>query len=416
MRKKSILAWSDAASAGTGFGIVSKHVLSALHSTGKYEIDHLAINFHGDFVDKNVVPWQMQPAKLLDPKDPHGMKMFFRTLMKKPYDIVWILNDLYVTTKVSDFVRQVKEKYIMAGKRPPIFVYYYPVDCHVQEDSVGLLELADHLVCYTDHGRQETLLTMPELIDKLIEIPHGVDTSAFYPLPEEEITKSKEKFFNVDSDTCVVVQVNRNSTRKQIPYSMLAFKEFKQRIPNSIMYIHTMTRDQGADLMKVMSDLELDPRTDIVFPARYSPATPAPDFILNRLYNSGDIFLTTHLGEGWGLTVTEAMAAGTPVVAPRNTSMPQQLGENSERGYMYECNDMTWIDSSGFRPKGMISDIVDKMMEVYEAGPKQTNPVVGRAKAWAAEHDWREVTKKWVELFDSLESEEQKNNLLTQEV
>ena len=132
--KKKILAWSDAAVAGTGFGVVSKHVLGALHATGKYEIHQLAINFHGDFVNPNDVPWQMQPARLLDPKDPHGQKMFFRTLMKNDYDIVWILNDLFVTHDVADMINKVKEKSIVKGKTPPIFIYYYPVDCHVQED------------------------------------------------------------------------------------------------------------------------------------------------------------------------------------------------------------------------------------------------------------------------------------------
>lgn len=413
---KKVLCWSDAAVAGTGFGVVSKYVLTALHNTGKYKIDHLAINFHGDFVDREEIPWQMQPAKLLDPKDPHGMKMFFRTLMKKKYDIVWILNDLYVTTKVTDFVNKAREKYIMGGEEPPIFVYYYPVDCHVQPDSAGMLDTADKLICYTDHGKEETLKIKPSVEDKLIQIPHGVDTSVFRPMSTSDIASAKWRYFNVKPDTFMVVQVNRNSTRKQIPYSMLAFKEFQKKVPNSKMYIHTMLRDQGADLTKTMEDLGLDPVKDIVFPAKYSPAQPAPDHILNMLYNCGDLFLTTHLGEGWGLTVTEAMAAGVPVVAPNNTSMPQQLGEDSERGYMYECKDMCWIDSSGFRPKGLIPDIVDKMMEVYNAGPKQKNPVVEKAREYALQHDWTEVTKAWVELFDSLKKGDSRNKVITQEV
>ena len=393
MKRKSILSWSDAAVAGTGFGVVSKHILGALHATGKYEIDHLAINFNGDFVDRKRFPWQMQPAKLLDPRDPHGMKMFFRSLMKKKYDIVWILNDLFVTTRVTEFVQKVREKYITQNRKPPIFVYYYPVDCHVQADSAGMLETADKLICYTDHGREETLKTKPEVEDKLIQIPHGVDTSAFRPVSSSDIASAKQRYFGVKPDTFVVVQVNRNSTRKQIPYSMLAFKEFKKKVPNSIMYIHTMIRDQGADLTKTMEDLEMDPKKDIVFPTMYSPAQPAPDHILNMLYNCGDLFLTCHLGEGWGMTQTEAMAAGVPVVAPNNTSSPQIFGENSERGYLYECKDTCWIDSSGFRLKGLIPDIVDKMMEVYNAGPKHANPVVRLAREWAVQHDWRKLQK-----------------------
>ena len=51
MNKKKILCWSDSASTFTGFGVVSKYVLKALHNTGKYEISQLSINFPTRFVD-----------------------------------------------------------------------------------------------------------------------------------------------------------------------------------------------------------------------------------------------------------------------------------------------------------------------------------------------------------------------------
>jgi hypothetical protein len=104
-------------------------------------------------------------------------------------------------------------------------------------------------------------------------------------------------------------------------------------------------------------------------------------------------------------TQVEAMAAGTPVVAPRNTSVPQILGENSERGYIYECNDEIWIDNSGFRPKGLIPDIVEQMMNIYKDGDKFSNPKVQAAREWAIQHDWNKVTKDWVKLFNEIAAE-----------
>ena len=44
-KKYTLLAWSDSATVGTGFGVISKYILGALHATGRYEIYHLAINF-----------------------------------------------------------------------------------------------------------------------------------------------------------------------------------------------------------------------------------------------------------------------------------------------------------------------------------------------------------------------------------
>jgi len=404
MTKKKVLCWSDSPVAGTGFGVVSKHVIGALHDTGKYEIDQLAINFHGDFVEKADIPWELQPARLLDAKDPHGIKMFIRTLLKKQYDIVWILNDLFVTHDVAPLIDKYKDRCRTQNIKTPVFVYYYPVDCVVQAEASGLLKCADVVVCYTDHGRDQTLKTCPEIYNKIKKIPHGVDTSAFHPLDPGLLATIKQSVFRISTDSTLVVNINRNSSRKQIPYSMLAFKEFKKYVPNSMMYIHSMYQDQGGDLKKAMESLELNFGTDIMFPARYSPAIPAPVEVMNKIYNAADMFLTTHLGEGWGLTVTEAMAAGTPVVAPDNTAMPEQLGTGSERGYMYECKDQIFIDNSGFRPKGNIEDIVQKMLEVHHAGPKTNNPKVKKALQWAQSHDWNIVTRGWIDLFESLDT------------
>jgi len=410
MIKKKLLCWSDSSLAGTGFGVVSKYILTALYNTGLYDIHHLAINFHGDFADTSQVPWQQQPSRLLDPKDPHGIKMFQRTLAKTFYDLVWVCNDLYVTHEVADVIDKIKQHYIVNNHRPPIFIYYYPVDCKVPLHATGFLKAVDIPVCYTNHGKEETLKTCPELTERLRQIPHGVETDVFKPCSIQEINAVKNNILKVQSDKTVVINVNRNSARKQLQYSMLAFYEFRKYVPNSIMYIHTAAMDQGGDLLKTIAELGLNFQDDIILPTNYSPSNPAPVKTMNYLYNMGDIFLTTHLGEGFGLTIIEAMAAGVPVVAPDNTCMSQLLGEEGERGYIYPCNDMIYIDDSGFRKKGLIPDIVDMMMMAYNDGPKENNPTVANALRWAKQHDWNIITKAWINLFARAEEIAQVNS------
>ncbi len=48
---------------------------------------------------------------------------------------------------------------------------------------------------------------------------------------------------------------------------------------------------------------------------------------LLRLYKSASVFLFASLDEGFGLPPLEALACGTPVVAGRNSSMPEVLGD-----------------------------------------------------------------------------------------
>jgi glycosyltransferase involved in cell wall biosynthesis len=397
-KKYNVLAWGDSATAGTGFGTVSRMILSAIWNTGKYNIDHLAINFNGDFKNANAVPWTVQPSKLLNPRDLHGIEMFKKVAKEGNYDLIWILNDIYVTHRAAEGIKEIRDVYISSGRKPPVIVYYYPIDCHCSSWATGMLEAVDCAVCYTKHGREETLKTLPHIEKKLMQIPHGVDNEDFSPVSRIEIAELKKQFWRATEETKIILNVNRNSVRKQVPYTIAAFKEYKKYYPQSILYLHMQLQDQGGNLAKTIIDSGLKMNVDVMLPANFSPANPLPTRTLANIYAAADVFVTTHLGEGWGLTITESMAAGTPVVAPRNTCMPQQLGENSERGYMYDCKDVAVVDDSGYRLKGLIPDIVEQMVQATKDG-KVGNPKVKAALEFARQHDWGKIGQKWVDLF-----------------
>jgi glycosyltransferase involved in cell wall biosynthesis len=358
-------------------------------------------------VDSDKFPWQIQAAKLMEPSDAHGNKMFLRAVDTGEYDIVWILNDMYVTTRVAEDLHKIILHKKKKGLKVPTIIYYYPVDCQVVPEGGAMLKVADINVAYTEHGARMTRLSMPEVAQNLKEIPHGVDSSIFKPISKEKALKYRKEALGADEDTFVIANVNRNTTRKQIPYSLLAFKEFRKTVPNSVYYIHAAFHDQGGDLLLAARDLGFELSKDVIFPVNYGPGNGVSDYDLNCLYNSADMFLSTHLGEGWGLTISEAMAAGTPVIVPNNTCMPQLVGEDGDRGYLYPCKDTIWVDNSGFREKGMVADIVDKMLTFYENGSKYDEGSVNfeisrRAREWAVEHDWNEVVKNWIRLFDTV--------------
>jgi len=47
---------------------------------------------------------------------------------------------------------------------------------------------------------------------------------------------------------------------------------------------------------------------------------------LNALYNAADLFVSTSRGEGYGLTLVEALACGVPVVAQNVSAIPEVVG------------------------------------------------------------------------------------------
>lgn len=405
MNKKKLLAWGDSPTASTGFGTVSKYIITALHASGMFEIDQLAINYHGNFVSKEEVPWQLVPAKLADPNDPYGSKMFLRSISERDYDYIWILNDTFVVHQVAKDMRAILDKKKEQNKTVAKVVFYYPVDCRIIPEMSDMLKLCDIPVAYNQFGKDETIKELPDLADKIKIIHHGTDTQIYKPFSKEIIKGLKEKYFGYDTPKYIVMNVNRNSPRKQIAKTMLAFSEFKKKVPDSILYIHAMAQDKDIDLIVAAKHLGLRPKDDLVFPPNYSPSYGYPAHVLNELYNCGDMFLTTHLGEGWGLTVTEAMAAGVPVVAPNNTSMPDILGEESQRGFLYQCNDQCYIDNSGYRKFATTDVIVNKMLEVYNLEWKHNLKQVVFARKWVDAHNWGSACSLWLTLFRELEEQ-----------
>lgn len=418
--KIKLLAWCDSPEAPTGFAKVAKYVLKALHDTGLYEIDVLAINWHGDFVDKDQFPYQLVPAKLLDPKDPYGLKMFARSMSKKPYDVVWIMNDTFVVQPVArdaksgrSLLEKVRSEYRVRGLTPPLFVYYYPVDCKVVPAFSDMILQADVPVAYTEFGKQETLKALPEMAERELPIIyHGVDTSIFKPLQVDRRRELRKKYLNADDDTFVIVNVNRNSPRKQLPHTILAFKKFQEQVPDSVLYLHVDRRDKLSriDLNRVLEDLELSPSKDVLFPGKMYTSAGFPEEAVNQYLSCSDAFLTTTLGEGFGLGAVESLAAGTTAIVPDNTVHSELFGQG-ERGIIYPCEDLIWADSQGFRKIGRIDTIVDALLEAKNENESVTFARRERSMEWCEEHTWDKIGQQWVKLIGESLSSKRRDEL-----
>jgi len=389
--RKKILAYSDSASVFTGFGVVSKYILTALYNTGKYDISQYAVNYPVNFNTLSNVPWTQIPAKLYDSNDVYGKKGFLRVLAEGDFDFVWIVNDLHIASSIAPFLKKTLEAMEANGKKVPKIIYYYPVDCHVRKDSVAMLELADTPVAYTKYGMSETLKRLPHFRSKLKQIYHGVNTDVYKPFKEDEKQRLKKKYLGDDSDKFVFLSVNRNIDRKQISRTILAFKKFLDRVPDSVLLLHTMPIDKNldrvVDLTVCLEDLGLTMNKDVFFPNGYNLSNGWPEKMLNEIYNISDCFITTHLGEGFGLTIAEAMAAGIPVIVPDNTNMSELVGEDQKRGYMYDCEDYIYIDNAGYRPFGSLGNIP--------------------AREWAEENSWNTICRQWIDLFEELSGEKE---------
>jgi glycosyltransferase involved in cell wall biosynthesis len=163
--------------------------------------------------------------------------------------------------------------------------------------------------------------------------PHGLNENVFKPLTEEELTEFKSNIFKNQEKEFVVFFNSRNIRRKQIPDTMLAFRYFLDKLPKEqaekcALILHTeIISEHGTDLEAIRKLFFNDYPNAIYFS---TGKLSAPE--LNMLYNLADTQILLSSNEGWGLSLTEAILAGTPVIANVTGGMQDQMRFEDENG------------------------------------------------------------------------------------
>ena len=126
---------------------------------------------------------------------------------------------------------------------------------------------------------------------------------------------------------------SRNIRRKQIPDTILAYRHFIDSLPiekakKCCLVLHTeRVSEHGTDLEAVIELLANGEQYNIIFTDnKFDP--PA----MNLLYNSTDCQILLTSNEGWGLSLTEAILCGNPVIANTTGGMQDQMRFEDENG------------------------------------------------------------------------------------
>jgi len=398
LEKIKVFAYCDSPTCATGFGTVSRNIFEGLYRTDRYDINVFGINYWGD---PHNFPYNVWPAGTNNQRDPYGREKFVQFIQQMDFDILFLLQDSFI----MDFIPSLLPHLKMNRPKPFKTILYFPVDSILKEKWARNIEGADHIVAYSEFGKQEALKTMPNREDMIV-IPHGVNTMEYHPLPRTEAMAFRQDYFKEQANKFIVTNLNRNQQRKDIPRTIQAFKEFRKEVPDSLLYLHMAMKDQGWDLPEICKLSGLDISKDVIFPQNFGPNQGYPRQVVNAIYNASDVIVSTTLGEGFGFSWIEAMAAKVPILMPDNTALSEFI--SSDMGYLMESGDDAshWTviphDNEVTRPLVNVVDMVENLIHIYnnreEAKEKAEN-----AYRWVvSEMDWqRSICNKWVELFDT---------------
>jgi len=166
-------------------------------------------------------------------------------------------------------------------------------------------------------------------------VPHGLNHELMKPLDKNdaELIKFKKALFGNKEYDFVLFFNSRNIRRKQIPDTMLAYKYFIDQLPieqakKCVLVLHTeLVSDHGTDLLAVQELLLNGEQYNVVYTNKILNAAE-----MNYLYNSTDCQILLTSNEGWGLSLTEAILVGNPIIANVTGGMQDQMGFEDENG------------------------------------------------------------------------------------
>jgi glycosyltransferase involved in cell wall biosynthesis len=167
-------------------------------------------------------------------------------------------------------------------------------------------------------------------------VPHGLNTKKFYPVDvkDAKLIEFKKQILKGRQSDFTLFFNSRNIRRKQIPDALLAFRVFLDELPKDKaekchFILHTEPRSEhGTDLEAVVEYLfGGDYKDSIIFSTQKYPQDQ-----LNLLYNTADAQILLTSNEGWGLTLTESLLVGNPIIANVTGGMQDQMRFEDENG------------------------------------------------------------------------------------
>lgn len=404
-KKIKVLAYCDSPTCATGFGTVSRNIFEALHRTGRYDIDVLGINFWGN---PHNFPYRIWPTGTNQDKDPYGRRKIANMIPQMDFDMLFFLQDTFILDFIPELLPHLKQSKDEDFKS----ICYFPIDGTPKESWVRNVSFCDKLVAYSQFGKAASEKAYPSVGD-IDVISHGVNIEEYKVLPEKDVAAFRQKYFGRHADKFIFTNLNRNQQRKDIPRTLAAFAEVRKQAPDTLLYLHMAKEDQGWDLPEVVKAFGFSINDDVIFPENFGPNQGYPREIVNMLYNCSDAIVSTCLGEGWGLSWSEAMATKTPVIMPNNTAMAEAI--DPSMGYLVDSgsNASLWTvlphDNEVIRPLVDVDDLAAKMLHVYN-NKAEAAEKAEKAYDWVRRDlDWQgSIGSQWVDIFDKTYAELQK--------
>jgi glycosyltransferase involved in cell wall biosynthesis len=281
--------------------------------------------------------------------------------------------------------------------------------------SVLPLGSVDRLITYTDFGLREVQAAFERAAaaghracaPPCDVVPHGVDTSRFFPLcggasaaqRRDSRNLARARLFGSRPelrDAFIVLNANRNCPRKRIDVTLRAFARFARTRHDAWLYLHMGMLDRGVNVRRLARELGVTGRLLLTTDAQEKPEVS--DERLNLIYNACDVGINTSLGEGWGLVAFEHAATGAAQIVPDHSACKELW---RDAGVIVPV-DSASTDEAVPRRAGLVAvaaaaEVLTRLYEDRRLREEQQEKAV--AYATSPQFSWKNIARRWAHIF-----------------
>ena len=225
-------------------------------------------------------------------------------------------------------------------------------------------QISDKIICVSKDSKQ--ILTEKYGINprKIIVIPNGVDTGKFYPIE------------NVKKINNSLLYVGRIDKRKGVDFLIRSMLSVIQQNPEVKLFVGGKGQ-LLPELKKYIIENGLHENIKFI--------GFIPEDELNEWYNKVKCVVVPSVFEGFGITVIEAMAAGTPVIGT-NVDGIKSIIKNKENGYLVEYGNTDSLANV------IINVLRNDNSKVIHIGLKTIED----------EYDWKAISNETEDIYEKL--------------
>lgn len=344
---------------GTGYGRIACEITNHLAKT--HDVVYYAFQgYRGQEIEDRFIDPRIKfiNAIDLDPVSPKGFGDLgiIPSFDHEQPDYLFIYNDICVCYSIINLLKGSNWKNYK--------VVLYVDIVYPWEDIEKIKFLSDHsdmfyvfLDCWKTHLHEIN-------IDTTV-LKHGIDVHKF-----QYVENAKEKL-GFSKDDFLILNLNRNSYRKQLYVTIKAFLEFYKTHKNAKLQLSCIPyTEDGYDIHRIIytecvrRGLDVAEVSNVIF--NTSLPTGMTEEWINLAYNAADVGLNTSCGEGFGLTTVEHAMLDKPQIITGIPAMKETIGDIA-----LVIEPKLWTTVNNFEAHGGEvahidpNDVVDALEKVY---------------------------------------------------